>query len=54
MAKNEVSNKKNEKVYHNPLQTLWGKILIITLSLAMVVGILIALIWNLVKMSGNV
>jgi len=54
--KNEVQEKKENKgkVYHNPLQTVWGKILIWTLSLAMVLGILIALIWNIVENFGQV
>ena len=54
--KNQVQEKKENKgkVYHNPLQTLWGKILIWTLCLAMVLGIVIALIWNIVDNFGNV
>ena len=54
--KNQVQEKKENKgkVYYNPLQTLWGKILIWTLCLAMVLGIVIALIWNIVDNFGNV
>lgn len=57
MAKKNQIQEKNEnngKVYHNPLKTIWGKVLIWTLSLAMVLGIIIALIWNIVENANNV
>ncbi len=53
MANNQLDkkdNNKDAKIYRSPLKTLWGKILIWALCLAMVLGIVVALIWNLVKM----
>jgi uncharacterized protein (DUF2062 family) len=53
LANNQLdkkNNNKDAKIYRSPLKTLWGKILIWALCLAMVLGIVVALIWNLVKM----
>lgn len=54
MAKNNnQNNKKNvnktEKVYRNPAKSLWGKIIITVLALAMVFGSLISLIYLMVR-----
>lgn len=46
MAKNyNQNNKKPEKIYRNPAKSLWGKIIITVLSLTMVFGSLISLIY---------
>lgn len=56
--KNKKNNSKNNKVqkkkYSSPFQTIWGKAIIISLSLLMVAGILASLIYALVKMGQNV
>lgn len=54
---NQVSKKDRKsdgKVYKNPLKTHWGKIIIVAISLSMVLAIIITLIYEIVKMSGNV
>ncbi len=45
---------KSDRQYHNPLKTLWGKILIVFLAILMVSSILISLIYLIVKASQNV
>ncbi len=37
-----------KKTYNNPLQTVWGKILIIILMSVMVLGTIISLVWFLI------
>lgn len=59
MAQSKEVSKKNNKVqkkkkYSSPFQTIWGKAIIISLSLLMVAGILASLIYALVKMGQNV
>lgn len=53
IKKNDAALKK-DKVYHNPLSTVWGKILIVFLCFLMVAGILASLIYLLYQMSQNV
>ena len=48
MAKNKKENKK--KVYRNPANTNWGKILIAVLTIAMVAAPIITGIYFIVKM----
>lgn len=52
--KKDASLQKKDKVYHNPLSTIWGKVLIVFLCFLMVAGILASLIYLLYKMSQNV
>lgn len=52
-------NKKNNKVetkksYNNPVSSIWGKIAIVFLCVAMVGGILASLIYAIVSNFGNV
>lgn len=58
MANNKSNKKavvqKKDKVYHNPLETIWGKILIVTMSLLMVASILLSLGYLMYRMSQNV
>lgn len=50
------NKKKNEvkKAYKNPISSIWGKILIVALCLAMVGGILASLIYIIISNFGNV
>lgn len=52
----KVNNKKQEtkKGYTNPMSTIWGKVIIILLCLAMVGGILYSLISAIITNFGNV
>ncbi|MGM9972145.1 MAG: hypothetical protein ACI35W_07030 [Anaeroplasmataceae bacterium] len=56
MAQNKkrVKKEENKKAYKNPISSIWGKILIVVLSLAMVGGILFGLISAIISNFGNV
>lgn len=49
----QTVNKQNKIIenYRNPVQTLWGKIIIWTLLVAMVLGTVIGLIIAIIEMS---
>ena len=47
-------NTNNKKSYSNPIKTVWGKVIIIVISVAMVAGILASLIYLMVQNFGNV
>lgn len=52
--KKRVKKEENKKTYKNPISSIWGKILIVVLSLAMVGGILFGLISAIISNFGNV
>lgn len=49
MSKDKKKNKEVSKSYGNPIKSVWGKIIIIIISVAMVAGILASLIYLLIK-----
>lgn len=49
--KNNKNEKKQEKKFVNPASTVWGKILISFLAVAMALGSLISLIYLIIQNS---
>lgn len=56
MAKDKKNkdNKPTKKQYTSPLKTVWGKVLVVFLSLLMVAGILASFIYLIIKSIQNV
>lgn len=54
MAKDKKKEKNNKKTYRNPLKTIWGKALIVIMSLLMVASILLSLGYLMYRAFNNV